>query len=285
MLESTSPLHKLCFHFWPSNLHKQNGCQLHNVGHFQAIVRACILINTKQVCWIQLALFKSCVSMFDHLISINKMAAKTQFWWLTWCRHSCVNSFQTSWMPIHASRLIVRLMLACTHWCASQSWLLAFAATSLALFPTWACDHLETTVWYRTQCHQYGLQFWIHKSPSHFWGRRELRCGAVGISPYHRLIMDSLQVQTECITCWGHCFWFPSLGKQQVPCCIDRVGVVHIVYSTDKSFWRLNGVICQFANAHVLKQAMVFLEYLPRWPLCVICDVGCGVAPSQCVEC
>ncbi len=78
---------------------------------------------------------------------------------------------------IHASRLIIRLMLVCTHWCASQSWLLAFAATSLVLFTTWTGDHLEATLWYRTQCHQYELQFWIHKYPSHFWGRRELRCG------------------------------------------------------------------------------------------------------------
>ena len=154
-------------------------------------------------------------------------------------------------MPIRAICLIIRLMLACTHWCASQSWLLAFAATSLALFKTWTCDHLEATVWYRTQCHQYGLQFWIHKSPSHFWGRREFRCGAVGISPYHRLIMDALQVKTERITCWGHCFWFPCLGEQQVPCCIDRVGSVHIVYSADKCFWRLYGAICQFTSAHV----------------------------------
>ena len=29
---------------------------------------------------------------------------------------------------------------------------------------------------------------------------------------------------------WGHCFWFPCLGEQQVPCCIDRVGSVRIVY-------------------------------------------------------
>ena len=50
-------------------------------------------------------------------------------------------------------------------------------------------------------------------------------CGAVGISPYHRLIMDPLQVKTERITCWGHCFWFPCLGEQ-VPCCIDIVGSV-----------------------------------------------------------
>ena len=26
------------------------------------------------------------------------------------------------------------------------------------------------------------------------------------------------------------------LGEQQVPCCIDRVGAVHIVYSADKCF-------------------------------------------------
>ena len=88
----------------------------------------------------------------------------------------------------------------------------------------------------------------------------------MGISPYHRLTMDSLQVKTgvtagastsrpwesdicdckscyhhppracttkrtydswwkdknddevktERITCWGHCFWFPCLGEQQV---------------------------------------------------------------------
>ena len=50
------------------------------------------------------------------------------------------------------------------------------------------------------------------------------------------LTMDSLQVKTEPITCWGHCFWFPCLGEQQVPCCIDGVGSVHIVYSADKCF-------------------------------------------------
>ncbi len=43
-------------------------------------------------------------------------------------------------------------------------------------------------------------------------------------------------VKTERITCWGHCFWFPCLGEQQVPCCIDKVGSVHIVYSADKCF-------------------------------------------------
>ena len=65
---------------------------------------------------------------------------------------------------------------------------------------------------------------------------RELRCGAVGISPYHRLIMDSLQVKTKRITCWGHCFWFHCLGEQQVLCFIDRVGSVYTVYSADKCF-------------------------------------------------
>ena len=50
---------------------------------------------------------------------------------------------------------------------------------------------------------------------------------AVGISPYHRLIMDSLKVKTERVTCWGHSFWFPCLGEQQVPCCID---IAHCIF-------------------------------------------------------
>ena len=108
---------------------------------------------------------------------------------------------------------------------------------------------------------------------------------AVGISPYHRLIMDSPQVKTERITCWGHCFWFPCLGELQVSCCIDRVGPVDIVYSAEKCFWRLCGVICQFTNAQVLQQAMVLFDYLPWWPLGVIRDVGGGVTPSQWVKC
>ena len=47
-----------------------------------------------------------------------------------------------------------------------------------------------------------------------FQRRRELRCGAVGISPYHHLIVYSHQMETEHVTCWGHGFWFPHLGEQ-----------------------------------------------------------------------
>ena len=42
--------------------------------------------------------------------------------------------------------------------------------------------------------------------------------------------------ETERITCLGHCFWFTCLVEQQVPCCIERVGSVYIVYSEDKCF-------------------------------------------------
>ena len=51
------------------------GFQLHNVGHFQAIQIAHILLNINMVCIIRITLFPSCVLIFDHLISINKMAA------------------------------------------------------------------------------------------------------------------------------------------------------------------------------------------------------------------
>ena len=95
------------------------------------------------------------------------MAAKSQFWdllgigtpaWTDFSHH------QSSWMPIYAGSLIISLMLACTHGCASQSRFLAFAATSLVLFTTRTVDHLDATVWYGTQCHRYGLQSWFTKS-------------------------------------------------------------------------------------------------------------------------
>ena len=48
----------------------------HIIGvHFQAIQRAHILLNINNVCIIRLTLFPSYVLIFDHLISINKMAA------------------------------------------------------------------------------------------------------------------------------------------------------------------------------------------------------------------
>ena len=35
----------------------------------------------------------------------------------------------------------------------------------------------------------------------------------------------------ERIICWGHCVnWFPCLGEQKDPCCIDSVDSVHILY-------------------------------------------------------
>ena len=113
---------------------------------------------------------------------------------------------------------------------------LAFAATSLALF-----KHEYATI--SRQLSGIGLHVIITGCSSESTSLHPISEGAwspgVGqwsFRPYHRLIMDSLQVKTERITCWGHCFWFPCLGEQQVPCCIDRVGSVHIVSSADKCF-------------------------------------------------
>ena len=37
--------------------------------------------------------------------------------------------------------------------------------------------------------------------------------------------------EKERITCWGHCLnWFPCLGEQYDPCCIDIVSSVHRLY-------------------------------------------------------
>ena len=49
-----------------------------------------------------------------------------------------------------------------------------------------------------------------------------------------------------------------------MPCSIDMVGSVHIVYSAQTNASEDYCFLCEFTNAQVLQQAMVLFEDLPR---------------------
>ena len=120
-------------------------------------------------------------------------------------------------MPIHASHLIISLMLVFSHWmciailisgiCSVESCIVYGMTRRSSRCNCLVCDSMTSVGAYR-------LQSWFPNSSSHSWGLMELTCRAVVISPYLRLIVYSRKMKTEHITCRGHCFWFPRLGEQ-----------------------------------------------------------------------
>ena len=88
-------------------------------------------------------LFWKCLDDMSYWTNLYRTVADNQLHFFT-ISNLNYTVFE-SLVHIYAGRLIICLVLACTHGYASQSRFLALAATSLALFTKRTGDHLEAS--------------------------------------------------------------------------------------------------------------------------------------------
>ena len=175
------------------------------------------------------SLVTPCLGMLEDYNSTFKQG----HWSLLWHAHIAVHNSPDS---LHLHWRVVHCFLQAHSIISRQLSGIGFSFIRMGCSPESPCFHPRSQGW------------------------RKLRCGIVSISPNHCLEVYSQQMEVEHIACQQHSIWFTCPGEKYMPCCINRICFMHIIYSADKSFWRSLSLRCEITNSDVDIQQLAVLR-------------------------